>query len=267
MSRTPKPGEFRWGLEAREIDDTALAGADAVVHLAGESIAAGRWNSARKRRILESRVRGTSALCAALARTPRPPPVLITASAIGFYGDRGDELLDEASPAGRGFLADLCREWEAASAPAETLGVRVVKLRIGIVLSRHGGALPRMLLPFRLGLGGVVGSGRQYWSWVTLTDLIGIVMHALETPGLRGPVNAVSPQPATNAEFTRELGKVLHRPTLLPLPAFMARVVLGEMADELLLSSSRVIPHALQSSGYRHRYAELGEGLRHALHT
>lgn len=237
---------------------------DAVVHLAGESIASGRWTEEKKRRIRESRVRGTRALAEALVALDSPPRVVLSASAIGFYGDRGGEVLTESSPPGSGFLPDVCKEWEAATAPLGG-GTRVVYLRTGIVLSKKGGALKKMLTPFRLGLGGRIGSGEQYMSWITLDDEIGAIEHVLATDGLRGPVNLVAPNPVTNAEFTKALGRALGRPAFLPLPAFAARLVLGEMADDLLLASARVEPQVLEATGYVFRHPTIDAGLRAAL--
>jgi uncharacterized protein (TIGR01777 family) len=257
--------ELYWDPQTGFITPERLNGTSAVVHLAGESIAAGRWTDDRKQRIRSSRVDGTRTLASALARLERPPRVLVCASAVGFYGDRGDELLDESSPPGTGFLADVCREWEAAAAPAAEAGIRVIHLRLGLVLSKRGGGLQKMLLPFKLGAGGRLGSGRQYWSWIHLGDVIGAFLHAVAHDELSGPVNAVGPHPATNAEFTQVLGHVLHRPTILPMPAFAARLALGEMADELLLSSARVLPRKLQGSGYAFAYTDLDAALRHEL--
>jgi len=267
VRREPVPGEraVRWDPEKGVADPAGLAGLDAVVHLAGENIASGRWNAARKAAIRESRVEGTRLLCDALAALPEPPKALVCASAIGYYGDRGDDLLTEESPAGKGFLPDVCREWEAAAAPAAKKGIRVVNLRIGVVLSPKGGALSRMLPPFRAGVGGVLGSGKQYVSWVALDDLTGIVLHALAREALRGPVNAVAPRPVTNREFTEALGSVLSRPTLFPVPAFALRLAVGEMADALLLASARVAPRRLEETGYRFRFPELNGALRHLL--
>jgi len=267
VRRPPAPGEraVRWDPEKGETDAGALEGQDAVVHLAGENIASGRWNAARKAAIRDSRVNGTRLLCDALAGLVRPPKTLVCASAVGFYGDRGAEVLTEESPPGAGFLPEVCREWEAASGAAALKGIRVVLLRIGVVLSPKGGALSRMLPPFRAGLGGVIGDGRQYVSWVALDDLVGIVLHALQSGELRGPVNAVAPVPVTNRELTEALGKALSRPTLLPVPAFALRLALGEMADALLLSSARVVPKRLEETGYRFRFPELSAALRHLL--
>lgn len=254
----------RWDPDAGTIDRAGLEGIEAVIHLAGASIAQ-RWTPEHKTRIRESRVRGTRLLSEALAERARPPGVLICASAIGYYGDRGDQWLTEESPPGTGFLADVCQQWEAAAEPARRRGIRVVNLRIGIVLGRQGGALARMLLPFRLGLGGTIGCGRQYWSWIALDDLATVFLHALVTGSLNGPVNAVSTMPVTNREFTRTLGRVLARPTIFPLPAPVARLLLGEMADALLLASARVRPVRLLETGFQFRYPDLESALRHLL--
>ena len=243
----------------------ALDGIDAVVHLAGENIAGGRWTAARKARIRDSRVDGTRRLCEALAALDVPPRVLVAASAIGYYGDRGDELLDESAAPGTGFLPAVSRSWEGAAAPARDAGIRVVHLRIGIVLSPAGGALAQMLLPFRLGVGGVLGSGDQYMSWIALDDVVGVVRHALADESLSGPVNTVAPQAVTNREFTRTLGGVLRRPTILPAPAFALRVALGEMADALLLASTRVDPAALRATTFEFQHPQLDGALRHLL--
>jgi len=262
----PKPGEkaIRWNPMAGIIEASALEGMDAVVHLAGENIAE-RWTAAKKVKIRDSRVKGTQLLCETLARLTSPPKVLVSASAVGYYGDRGEETLTEDSPPGRGFLPEVCRAWEAATEPARQHGIRVVQLRLGVVLSAAGGALAKMLPPFRLGLGGVLGSGRQYMSWIALDDAVGAMQHAIATDSLQGPTNAVAPRAVTNQEFTKTLGKVLGRPTAIPLPAFAARLMFGEMADELLLASARVQPTKLLASGYQFRYPELEAALRHVL--
>lgn len=238
----------------------ALEGFDAVVHLAGESIA-GRWTAAKKARIRDSRVQGTSTLAAALARAGRPPKVMVCASAIGIYGDGGEEVLREESAHRSDFLAQVAQQWEAATEPAARAGMRVVSLRFGVVLSPRGGALARMLPPFRMGAGGRIGSGRQWMSWITLDDVVGVIQHALATESLRGPVNTVAPHPVTNAEFTRALGEALHRPTIFPLPAFIVRLVFGEMGEALLLSSQRVDCGKLLASGFRFQYPELKPAL------
>ncbi len=264
LRRAPAPGEkaIRWDPERGVIDAAELEGLDAVIHLAGENVGSGRWTAARKAAIRDSRVNGTRFLCDALAGLARPPKTLVCASAIGYYGDRGEEVLTEESPPGAGFLPGVCREWEAASAAAARKGIRVVAMRIGMVLSPKGGALPRMLPLFRAGLGGVIGNGRQYVSWVALDDLVGIVLHALRCEDLRGPVNAVAPRPVTNREFTEALGKALSRPTPLPVPAFALRLAVGrEMADALLLASARVVPKRLLDTGYAFRFPELPAAL------
>lgn len=238
---------------------------DAVVHLAGENIAGGRWNVRRKQAIRDSRVGPTRRLSEQLARLPRRPRVLVCASAIGFYGDRGDEILTEQSAVGSGFLPEVCREWEEATRPASDAGIRVVNLRFGVILTPKGGALANMLTPFNFGVGGVIGSGQQYWSWIGLDDVLGAILHAVFTDPLSGPVNVTAPTPATNREFTKTLGQVLRRPTIFPLPAFMARTMLGEMADALLLASARVMPERLLETGYAFRFRVLEEALRHVL--
>ncbi len=261
----PGRGDVSWDPARGTVDLGALEGLDAAIHLAGANIAASRWTPEVKRQIRESRVGGTRLLCESLARLERPPKVLVCASAVGYYGDGGRAVLREDRPAGTGFLAQVCREWEAASEPAGRKGVRVVRLRIGMVLSPRGGALPRMLGIFRAGLGGRVGSGEQYVSWIALDDLVGAVDHAIRTGTLEGPVNAVAPNPVTNAEFAKTLGRVLGRPAVVPAPAFAVRLALGEMADGLLLASARVEPGRLLLSGYRFRHPELEGALRDLL--
>lgn len=259
------PGSVAWDPDAGTIDAAGLDGTDAVVHLAGEGIASGRWTDERKRRIRESRVKGTRLVAETLAAMPRKPRVLVSASAVGFYGARGDEGLDESSAPGTGFLADVCGEWERAADPARAAGIRVVHLRFGVVLSRKGGALAKMLTPFKMGLGGRLGSGAQWMSWISLDDAIGAVLHALANDAVAGPVNAVAPNPVTNASFTKTLGGVLGRPTILPMPAFAARLAFGEMADHLLLTGQKVLPRRLLETGYRFRHPSLEEALRHLM--
>jgi hypothetical protein len=254
-----------WNPAAGQIDAAGLEGCDAVVHLAGESIAARRWSAKQKDLIRTSRVTGSRLLCESLARLARPPRVLVSASAIGFYGDRGDSTMTESSAAGSGFLPNVCREWEAATEPAVAAGIRVVHLRTGIVLSPAGGALAKMLTPFRMGVAGQMGSGRQYMSWIALDDVIGAIHHAIMNPELHGAVNATAPNPVTNYEFTKTLGRVLRRPTILPMPAFAARLAFGEMADALLLASTRVEPARLLGTGYQFRFPKLEGALRHLL--
>jgi uncharacterized protein (TIGR01777 family) len=241
--------------------DTQDLKVDAVVHLAGESIAEGRWNEAKKSRIRDSRVLGTRALCEAMASMAEKPKVIVCASAIGYYGDRGDVVLTESASPGEGFLPEVCREWEDAAEPARAANIRVVNLRIGVVLAKDGGALSKMLLPFRLGLGGRIGDGAQYMSWVSLVDLVSIARFAIEEEGVFGPVNAVAPGAVTNLEFTKTLGAALRRPTLFPLPAFVARLALGEMADDLLLASIRVEPALLKAHGFHFEHPELDGAL------
>ncbi len=223
---------------------------DAVVHLAGENIAAGRWTDKLKRSIRDSRVNGTRLLCEALANLEHKPSVIVCASAVGYYGDSGDAELNEDSANGEGFLPTVCREWEAAAQPARDAGIRVVHLRIGVVLGREGGALAKMLTPFKLGAGGVIGNGKQFMSWITLNDVVRSIVYAIKTESMVGPVNAVSPEPVTNRTFTKALGRALGRPTIFPMPAFAARLAFGEMADALLLSSIRVVPEKLVRSGF-----------------
>jgi len=257
--------EICWNPDTGEIDAAELNGVDAVVHLAGENIAGRRWSEDFKRRILKSRTTGTRLLAETLAQLEMKPSVLVSASATGFYGNRGDEAVDELSPSGNGFLAEVCREWEAAAEPAHDAGIRLVKLRIGPVLSPKGGALAKMLPPFKMGLGGVIGSGRQYFSWIALDDLLNAIVFALETESLVGPVNAVAPGAVTNREFTKTLGRVLGRPTIFPMPAFAARLAFGEMADEMLLGGVRVAPHELTAANFNFAYPELEPALRHLL--
>ncbi len=260
------PGvEVAWDPAKNTIEIEALEDLDGVVHLAGENIATGRWTPEKKRRILESRVLGTQLLCDALAHLNHLPKVLVSASAIGYYGDRGAEELTEDSVSGTGFLAEVCQAWESAAMLAETAGVRVVRLRTGVVLSSNGGALARMLPPFQWGLGGVIGDGNAYMSWIVLEDLLQIIQSALLLDTLHGPVNAVAPNPVTNREFTKALGNTLHRPTLFPLPAFAVRMLFGEMGREMLLASARVMPHRLMEAGFSFRYPSIEGALGHVL--
>jgi uncharacterized protein len=246
------------------LDPAKVSGFDAVIHLAGESIV-GRWTDAKKRRILESRAQGTRNLSAALANAPQKPRVFICGSAIGYYGNRGDELLQEKSASGEGFLPEVCREWEGATKAAQDAGIRTAHIRTGLVLTKSGGALPKMLTPFRLGLGGRMGSGRQWWSWIDIHDHIGAIHHILKSDLLQGPVNLVAPKPVTNAEFTKILASVLSRPAIFPMPAFAARLAFGQMGDELLLASQRVEPQKLVASGYPFQYSELRASLQDIL--
>jgi uncharacterized protein (TIGR01777 family) len=260
-----RAGDVRWDPVKGEFDGAAAEGADAVVHLAGASIAAGRWNEERKRALRSSRVEATQHLVAALASLKNPPKTLVSASAVGYYGDRGEETLTEESAPGGDFLALLARDWEAAALRAEESGMRTVIPRFGVILAGHGGALAKMLTPFKLGAGGKIGSGRQWMSWLTLDEAVGLIRFALDATSLRGAINAVSPNPVRNAAFTRTLGQALHRPTIFPLPAFLARAAFGEMADALLLSSQRVVPRRLEAAGYRFLAPDLHEALRMVL--
>ncbi len=255
-------GEIYWDPSAGEIDKAGLEGLDAVIHLAGENIGAGRWSEARKRVIKESRVRGTKLLAETLASLKNPPKSFIVSSAIGFYGDRDEEILTEQSPASKGFLTEVCQAWEEACEPARQAGIRVVNIRTGIVLSAKGGALPKMVLPMLLGAGGVIGSGRQWMSWIALEDLVGVFHHALHQQNLSGPVNATAPGSVTNAGFTKILGKILRRPTLAPLPSFVVKVLFGEMGKALLLEGQNVKPARLIESGFEFFYPDLESALR-----
>ena len=253
-------GEIPWQ-PGQTLDPALVSGFDAVIHLAGESVV-GRWTDAKKKRIRDSRVLGTRTLAEAVAQAAQKPAVFLAASAIGFYGDRGDELLVEQSVSGTGFLPEVCREWEAAAEPAQQAGIRVVYLRTGVVLSNKGGALKPILLPFKLGLGGRLGSGRQWWSWIHIGDMVGAAIHILNSQALSGPVNMVGPDPVTNLEFTSALGKVLHRSTIFSVPAFAMRLAMGQMADEVLLGSQRVEPRVLLASGYNFRFRDLEGALK-----
>ena len=253
-------GQITWDPFA-PVSPAAVSGFDAVIHLAGESVV-GRWTDAKKKAIRDSRVLGTRNLATALAQSDAKPGVLVCASAVGFYGNRGDELLREESPGGQGFLSEVCREWEAASRIAAEAGIRTVNTRIGLVLSPKGGALGNMLTPFKLGLGGRIGSGQQWWSWIHVDDIVGAIHHALNTEALSGAVNLVAPKPTRNAEFTKILASVLGRPALFPVPEFAVRAAFGRMAaQELLLASQRVEPAKLEISGYSFRFRELRDAL------
>lgn len=257
--------EVEWSPERGLVSPAALEAVDALVHLAGESIAANRWTEARKRRLRESRVPATERLTRSLAALAHPPGVFVMASGIGIYGDRGDERVSEASEPGRGFLAQLARDWEAAAAPARERGIRVVAVRFGLVLTPRGGVLQRLLPPFRLGIGGTVGRPRAWWSWIALDDVVGLLLHALDTSRLEGPCNAVAPGAVIGREFARALGRALHRPALLPVPAFALRLAFGEMANEAILASIRVEPRRALESGYTFRFPQLDAALAHLL--
>jgi len=254
-------GEVRWDPNGQRLEPSTIDGFDAVVHLAGENIQ-GQWTTEKKQRISDSRVLGTGLLGKTLAHSPVRPRVLVSVSAVGYYGSRGGDVLDEGSPPGLGFMPQVCRDWESAAQPASEAGIRVVTPRIGMVLSMAGGALPRMLPPFRFGLGGRLGDGRQYMSWITLDDLTRAIVFALTNESLSGPINAVSPQPVTNREFTAALARALHRPALLPVPPFVLRAVFGSLADELLLASVRVLPRRLFDAGFSFHDADLADALQ-----
>ena len=261
VRHSPKANEIEWHPNQDEIDPAKIAGFDAIVNLAGENIAEGRWTDEKKKKIHDSRVHGTHLLSEAMAKLSNRPRVFLCASATGIYGDRGDDILDEQSESGGGFLAGVCREWEKATDPAATAGVRVVNLRFGPIVARIGGLLEKMLTPFKMGLGGKVGSGKQYISWVAIDDVVDVMRLALNDESIRGPVNVVSPNPVTNEEFTKALGNALNRPTALAMPAFAARLAFGEMADEMLLVSQRVVPEKLSAAGFKFQCPELRNAL------
>ncbi|MBV8297484.1 MAG: TIGR01777 family oxidoreductase [Acidimicrobiia bacterium] len=264
---TPQTGEVRWDPDSGQIEAAALEGHDAVVHLAGVGIGDRRWTAEHKRAVFDSRVKGTTLLSRTLAALKDKPTVMASASALGYYGLRGDEVLTEDAGPGSGFLADLCQQWEASTAEAETAGVRVVHFRTGLVLSPRGGALQRMLLPFKLGLGGRIGSGRQWWSWISIDDEVGAILHLIDGDNGPGPRNLTAPNPVTNEQFTRTLNGVLRRPTLLPTPTFALKAMFGgEMVDEMFLGGQRAVPARLQADGYAFRHPELEGALRQVLH-
>ena len=255
--------ELGWDPEGGTVDAAGLEGVGGVIHLAGAGIGDKRWTDTRKRLILESRTKGTGLLARTLAALTRPPSVLVSASAVGYYGNRADEVLDEQSPPGNDFVAGVCVQWEAATAPAAEAGIRVATTRSGIILGREGGVFPRMLLPFRLGLGGHFASGRQYMSWISIDDEISAMLHALTNDAVSGPVNVTGPRPVTNAEFTMTLGRVLHRPTAIPTPLFPLRLRYGsELVQHLLVEGQRVLPKQLEQTGYRFTHSTLEEALR-----
>lgn len=263
-TRDPQPGDVPWNPEAGTLDPAVLAGCDAIVHLAGAPIAQ-RWTASHKRDIRDSRVNGTSLLAKAIAAMSEKPRVVLSGSAIGYYGDRGDELVDEQSAPGTGFLADVGKAWEAAAEPIAQAGVRLVLLRTGIVLSPDGGALEKMLPPFRMGVGGPMGSGMQWLSWISLEDQLRAMEYVLETDGVRGAVNLVSPNPVTNATFATTLGRVLRRPALIPLPAFALELMFGEMGESTILAGQRVVPSMLSGSGFQFAEPTLEGALRSLL--
>jgi uncharacterized protein (TIGR01777 family) len=257
--------EVEWHPNQGRIDAKHIEGFDCFVHLAGESIASGRWTDEKKRKIRESRVRGTSLLSETIAGLTHPPKIFVSASAIGYYGDRANEVLNERSAPGKGFLSDVCVEWEDATTPAASSGTRCVKTRFGIILDADGGALEKMMTPFKLGVGGRIGDGTQWMSWIALDDVVAGLRFVIDNSAMTGPVNFVAPEPVTNAEFTETMGKVLSKPTILPMPAFVARLALGEMADALLLASTRVEPKQLLDNGFRFQHQNLQSALNHIL--
>ena len=259
---SPKPGEIEWHPNQDEVNPQRLEGFETIINLAGENIAGGRWTDEQKRKIRVSRINGTHLLSESIAKMTSKPGAFICASATGIYGDRDDETLDEQSETGGGFLAGVCREWEQATEPASKAGVRVVNLRMGPILARDGGMLSKLLTPFKMGMGGKVGSGKQYISWVALDDAVNAIKLAIDDKSIQGPINIVSPNPVTNEEFTKTLGHVLNRPTALAMPAFAARLAFGEMADEMLLASQKVMPNRLNQAGFQFRYPTLESAMR-----
>ncbi len=268
VRKTPKSAnEIQWNAKTgfSEKEQARLEDFDAVVHLAGDNVASENWSQEKKRRIRESRTTGTRVLVEALKATQNPPKTFVSASASGFYGDRKDEVLTEESPKGAGFLPDVCDEWEKEARKAEEFGARVVNPRIGVVLAKDGGALDKMLTPFKLGVGGVVGSGKQWMPWIALDDLLGVIIFALENESLRGAVNTISPGIVTNEQFTKALGAAVHRPTILPIPEFAIKLLYGEMGETLLLTGQRMIPEKLQEAGFEFQYPKLEDALKHVL--
>lgn len=267
VRRAPRPGadEVAYDPASGTIDAPACEGLDAIIHLGGTGIASGRWTPALRHDILASRVQGTSLIARMLPGLARPPRAFVCASAIGYYGPHGDEAVAESAPSGTGFLAEVCRAWEDATRPADAAGVRTVRARIGIVLAKDGGALERMLTPFRLGLGGPIGSGRQYMSWIALDDVVAALLFATQRDDLAGAVNVTAPTPVTNAEFGRTLGRVLGRPAVLPAPAFAIRLLLGDMGEQLILNGVRAVPARLEAAGFAFRHRTLEEALRAVL--
>ncbi|MCR9229421.1 MAG: TIGR01777 family oxidoreductase [bacterium] len=254
-----------WNPAEGQLEPQAFDGVDVVVHLGGVNIAGKRWSPEVKQKIFNSRFQSTSLLASQLATLEQKPSVFLCASAVGFYGDRGEERLDESSPRGEGFLADVCQAWEQATLPAQDAGIRVVNMRFGMILDRKGGALGQMLTPFKMGVGGRLGSGKQYWSWIALPDVINALQFCLNHSELAGPVNFVAPDEVTNLEFTKTLGKVLSRPTCLPVPAWGVKTAFGEMGQELMLTSARVVPKKLTEAGFQFQYPQLEDAFRSVL--
>ena len=265
LRENTKDDDISWKPEDGDWDSAFTGGVDGIVHLAGENIASGKWTRKKKEKIRNSRIEGTTRLCEHILKLPTPPSVLVCASAIGYYGNRGVEFLNEGSSRGSGFLPDVCLGWEEAAESVSKAGIRVVNVRFGIVLSKDGGALAKMMTPFKIGMGGKIGSGTQYMSWVAMDDVTGAIYHTLTTDSLKGPVNVTAPNPVTNKEFTNTLGEVLKRPAVVPIPAFAAKLAFGEMANDLLLASTKVAPKRLSDSGYKFQYPELENALKHVL--
>ncbi len=265
LREKPEDDDISWKPEGGDWDSAFTGGIDGIVHLAGENIASGKWSRKKKAKIRNSRIEGTKRLCEHIIKLPTPPSVLVCASAIGYYGNRGVEFLNESSSRGSGFLPDVCLGWEKATESVSKAGIRVVNVRFGVVLSKDGGALAKMLTPFRMKMGGKVGSGAQFMSWVAMDDVSGAIYHTLITDSLKGPVNVTAPNPVTNKEFTNTLGKVLNVPTVMPMPAFAAKLAFGEMAKDLLLASTKVAPKRLVDSGYEFKYPKLEPALKHIL--
>lgn len=259
LLRTRVDGQPYWNIENGVIDLGRFGAPNVVINLAGENLTDSRWSQAKKARIVNSRIKGTQLLVDYFVNAEQKPDLLISGSAVGFYGNRGDELVDESSKPGTGFAAELCQQWEAATEPTKQAGIRVVNIRTGIVLSTAGGALKKMLLPFKLGLGGTLGNGQQFVSWVSIDDMVDMVKFIMNHEAISGPVNMVSPEPVTNYQLTKALGSALHRPTIFPMPAFVASLIFGDMADELLLSSTRVKPTKLKQAGYQFHHTDLFE--------
>ena len=257
--------DISWKPEDGDWNSAFTGGVDGIIHLAGESVASGKWTRKKKEKIRNSRIEGTKRLCEHILKLPTPPSVLVCASAIGYYGNRGVEFLNEGSSRGSGFLPDVCLGWEEAAESVSKAGIRVVNVRFGIVLSKDGGALAKMMTPFKIGMGGKIGSGTQYMSWIAMDDVTSAIYHTLITESLKGPVNVTAPNPVTNKEFTTTLGEVLKRPAVVPMPAFAAKLAFGEMANDLLLASTKVAPKRLSDSGYKFQYPELENALKHVL--
>lgn len=270
-SKSSSPDKIFWNIETGEIDASRLEGVDAIVHLAGENISGdnpiqGRWTDERKAKILNSRVKGTTLLSDTIAKLKNPPKVFVSASAVGYYGSRDTESLNEKSSKGSGFLSDVCQSWENSAKSAKDKGIRVAHTRFGVVLSNEGGALKSMLLPYKMGVGGIIGNGKQYMSWIDITDVAGAIKHVINN-NIEGIVNVVSPNPVTNAEYTKALGHVIHRPTIFPIPALGINVLFGEMGNELLLGSQKVLPEVLLNSGYKFQYPDVTSSLEHVLNN